>query len=140
MPGISTTLKGKNMNRNIASALAMGTATAAAAFAVAAIASSNAFADDITIDNTPFVSSLSREEVNAELKVPYPGGNPWSGLYNMFPPTNTATTSEQVRNAYKMSRDEANALNGEDSGSAYFLKSASPSGANPVATMGGPAR
>jgi hypothetical protein len=58
----------------------------------------------------------------------------------MFPPTSTTTASEQVRNAYKMSRDEANALNGEDSGSAYFLKSAAPSGANPVATMGGPAR
>jgi hypothetical protein len=140
MPGIATTLKGKNMNRNIASALAMGTATAAAAFAAAAIASSNAFADDITIDNTPFVSSLSRDEVNAELKVPYSGGNPWSGQYNMFPSTSTTTASEQARGAYKFSRDEANALNGEDSGSAYFLKSASPSGANPAATMGAPAR
>ena len=43
------------MNRNLASTLTI-TATAAAAFALAAMASSNAYADDITVDNTPFVS------------------------------------------------------------------------------------
>jgi len=128
------------MNRNIASALAMGTATAAAAIAAAAITCGTAFAESPTIETTPFVSSLSRDEVNAELKVPYPGGNPWAGRYDMFPRTSTTTTSEQAQSAYKMSRDEANALNSEDGGSAYFLKSATRSGANPSATMGGPAR
>jgi hypothetical protein len=124
------------MNRNIASALAMGTATAAAAIAAAAMTCGSAFADDITIENTPFVSGVTRDEVKAEFKVPYRGGNPWSGAYNMFQ-ARSATTSEQVSGAYKMSRDEVNALNAEDSGSAYFIKSAVPLGA---ATMGGAAR
>lgn len=139
MPGTSTTLKGNNMDRHIASALATITTTAVAAIATAAIASGSAFADDITIENTPFVSSMSRDEVNAQLKAPYARGNPWSSQYNMFS-TTSATTSEQVRSAYKMSRDEVNALNGEDSGSAYFIKSAGSRNANAAATMGGPAR
>ena len=139
MPGISTTLQGKNMNRNIASALAMGTAIAAAAVAVAFIASGTAHADDITIDKTPFVSSMSRDEVSAQLKVPYPGGNPWAGRYDMFQ-IKSATTSAQVTGEYERSRDEVNALTGEDSGSAYFVKSAVPFGANTGTTMGGPAR
>ena len=41
-----------NMNRNIAIAIL-----------AAAAATGNAFADDITIDTTPFVSSRSRTEV-----------------------------------------------------------------------------
>jgi hypothetical protein len=45
------------MSRHLASALAYTTTTVAAVFAVAAIASGSAYADDITIDNTPFVSS-----------------------------------------------------------------------------------
>jgi hypothetical protein len=54
------------MNRNLASTLAV-TATAAAALALAALASSKAYAEDITIDPTPFVSSKTRAEVRAEL-------------------------------------------------------------------------
>ncbi len=91
------------MNRNIASALAMGTATAVAALAAAVMTCGNAFADDITIESTPFVSSLSRDEVNAELKVPYVGGNPWSGAYNMFLARST-TTSEQASGACSSER------------------------------------
>jgi hypothetical protein len=50
------------MNRNLASTLSI-VSTAAAAFAFAAIASGNACADDITIDNTPFQSTRTRTEV-----------------------------------------------------------------------------
>lgn len=110
------------MNRHIASTLA------------AVIACGSAFADD-----TEFVSTLTREEVNAELKKPYPGGDPWSSLYNMFS-RQGSTTREQVEQAYKGSRDEVSALNAEDSGSAYFLKSSAPLAANPGAAMGGSAR
>jgi hypothetical protein len=127
------------MNRNFESALAMGTVTALAAAAAAAMTCASAYADDITVEHSPFVSSLSRDEVNAELKKPYPGGNPWAGQYNMFPPQ-SATTREHVTGVYKMSRDEANALNAEDSGSAYFLKSTVPPAANSGTAMGGPAR
>ena len=37
------------------------------AFAMAAMACNNAYADDITVDNTPFVSSKTRAEVQAEV-------------------------------------------------------------------------
>ena len=119
------------MNRNFASALA--------AAAAAAMTCVTAYADDITVEKSEFVSSLSRDEVNAELKTPYPGGNPWSSSYNMFQAQST-TTREQVTDAYKMSREEVNALNAEDSGSAYVVKSTLPLAANPSTAMGGPAR
>jgi hypothetical protein len=126
----STTFKGNDMNRNFASALVTGAAALAAA-----LACGSAFADE-----PEFVSTLTREEVNAELKKPYPGGDPWSGRYNMFPTTPSTTLREQVEQAYMASRDEVNALNAEDSGSAYFLKSSAPLAANPGTAMGGPAR
>jgi phosphoribosylformylglycinamidine (FGAM) synthase-like amidotransferase family enzyme len=127
------------MNRSISSALATGTATAAAILALAFIASGNAYADDITIDTTPFVSSMTRDEVSAQLKVPYPHGNPWSGQYNMFQ-IKSAATSDQVSSEYTSSRDEVRALTGEDSGSAYFVKSAASFGSKVGGMMGGPAR
>ena len=122
------------MTRNIASSLAFATAVAAAAVA-ATILSRNAFADDITIDKTPFISSLTRAEVSTQLKVPYVGGNPWAGKYDMFQIGST-DTSEQVQSQYKMSRDEVGALTGEDSGSAYFKRAPAR---NASAVMGGPA-
>jgi hypothetical protein len=123
------------MTLNIGSSLAFATTVAAAA----AILSSNAYADDITLENTPFVSSKTRAEVQAELKTPYQGGYPWSSQYKMHP-VNSTMTSEQVLQEYKMSRGEVSALTGEDSGSAYFIKSAVLPGTNPAAAMGAPAR
>jgi hypothetical protein len=132
-------LKGNDMNRNFASALATGTITVLAAAAAAAMTCVTAYADDITVEKSAFVSSLSRDEVNAELKTPYPGGNPWSTSYDMFQAQST-TTREHVTGAYMMSREEVNALNAEDSGSAHFLKSTLPPAANPTTAMGAPAR
>ena len=132
------------MNRNIASALAMGTVTAAAAVAVVAIASNNAYADDITIDKTPFVSTRSRAEVRDELmsqaQLVRAGATEWSMQSNHLPQGNSAYTSEQAKAEYKVSRQYVSALTGEDSGSAFFIKSAAPLGAHTAATMGGPAR
>lgn len=53
------------MNRRIASALSI-TITVAAGLAAAAMASGKAYADDITIDSTPFVSPKPRAQVRAE--------------------------------------------------------------------------
>lgn len=50
------------MNRTIATALSLA-ATIAAIACVAAIASGNAYAETPTIDNTPFVSTRTRAEV-----------------------------------------------------------------------------
>ena len=111
-------------------------AAAAAAVAAASIAT-NVRADDITMDNSQFVSSKSRDEVRADLKKPYPGGNPWSSSYKMGV-TKSDRTREEVRREYLGSREEARALTAEDSGASYFNRTAGR--ANPTATMGAPAR
>jgi hypothetical protein len=105
------------MNRNLASTLTI-TATAAAAFVLAALACSNAYADDITVDNTPFVSSKTRAEVQGEVM----GMSSVSAEWNTPMPTPIASnlTREQVTAEYIASRREVSALNAEDSGSSYF--------------------
>lgn len=123
------------MTRNTATSLAYVTTVAAAAVA-AALVSTSAYAESPLIDNTPFVSTRTRAEVQAELKTPFIGGYPWSSQYNMFT-RSSALTTEQVRGAYKMSRDEVNALTAEDSGSAYLATL--PLKVRATAIMGGAA-
>lgn len=129
------------MTRNVASTLAFATAVAAAAVA-AAIVSSSAYADDITVDNTPFASARSRPDVRAELmrqpELVRAGASEWSMQLNQVPQLKSTLTREQARSTYKFSRDEAHALTAEDSGSAYFGTSGTR--VNARATMGGPAR
>ncbi|MBG9389016.1 DUF4148 domain-containing protein [Caenimonas aquaedulcis] len=101
------------MNRNIASALVIATA----AFA------GTAFADDITIDHTPFNSTRTRAEVQAELaQYKTNGVNVWSTQYNPLKTFKSGLTRQQVVAQYVASRDEVAALNSEDSGSAYFAQ------------------
>ena len=132
------------MNRNLESALALSISFAAAFVAAAAISVTDAHADDITIDKTPFVSSKSRADVRAELmgqpQLVRAAANEWTTQHNEAPQLKSAYTSEQAKAEYKVSRQHVSALTGEDSGSAYFIKSAVPPGANATATMGGPAR
>jgi hypothetical protein len=131
------------MNRNLASALVIAS-TAAAAVALAALSPANAYADDITIESTPFKGSRSRAEVLAELQgqaaVVRTGATEWSLQSNRPLKRQSVQTSEQARTEYKASRDYVRALNAEDSGSAYFIKSTPRDRSNPGATMGGPAR
>lgn len=122
------------MTRNTAASLAYVTTVAAAAIA-ASLVSTSAYAESPTIDSTPFVSTRTRAEVQAELKTPFIGGNPWSSRYDMFA-RSSALTTEQVRGAYKMSREEVNALTGEDSGSAFLARL--PLTLKTTAIMGGP--
>jgi hypothetical protein len=106
-------LKEDTMNRNIASVLAIS----AAAFAA------NAFADDITIDNTPFVGSKTRAEVQADLtQFKRAGTSPWSTQYNQLAKFQSAKSRADVTAEYTAARDEVAALNGEDSGSAYLAQ------------------
>jgi hypothetical protein len=119
------------MTRNTKASLVYATTIAAAAVAVMLV-STSAYAESPTIE-TPFVSSMTRAQVQAELKTPFIGGDPWAQGYNIVR-TNTAST-EQVRSAYKMSREEVNALTSEDSGSAYLGKL--PLRVKATATMGG---
>jgi len=111
------------MNRKLATTLSI-VSTAAAAFAFAAIASGNAYADDITIDTTPFVSSRTRAEVVAEvmgqaeaLRI---ANSEWSTQMSAADLPPSAVTRAQVTAEYIASRREVNALNAEDSGSSYM--------------------
>jgi len=131
------------MNRTLASALAITTTTTAAAvLAVAAIASGNAYADDITIDNTPFVSSKSRAEVRAEAmeqsKTLGSASSEWAMQQNEPARPNSAYTRKAAQDEYIASRNEVNALNAEDSGSSYFATL--PRTADTGVIMAGPAR
>ena len=109
------------MNRKLCSTIAVGAIATTAALAAAVITSASAYADDITVEQTQFVSTLTREQVTAQLKTPYPGGNPWSSSYNMFQSPGAATR-EQVQGEYFRDRDEVSARHAEDSGSAYMMK------------------
>jgi uncharacterized protein DUF4148 len=108
------------MNRKLSSILTI-TTTAAAVFAVAAIASGNAYADDITIDNTHFVSSKTRAEVRAEVLAQSltSASGEWRKQLNDPTPIKSAYTRQQARDEYIAARDEVNARNAEDSGSSY---------------------
>jgi hypothetical protein len=109
------------MKRNLASTLTI-TATAAAALALAALASSNAYADDITVDSTPFVSSKTRAEVQADVtgQAMSIASSEWATQMNEPRQTMSHLTREQATAEYLAARREVSALNAEDSGSFYF--------------------
>jgi hypothetical protein len=109
------------MDRKFASKLAVGCVALAATLAAGVITRAQAAGGDPASGDPPFVSTLSREEVAAELKKPYPGGNPWSGQYNMFQGKST-TSAEQVEGEFLRAREEVNAVTSEDSGSAFLMK------------------
>jgi hypothetical protein len=113
------------MNHRIASAITFSSTVAVATIA-AALLSSNAFADDITIDTTPFVSMKSRAEVRAEVtsnrdQITAAGGE-WAGQQNEQRPFQSIYTAEQVRSEYKAARNEVQMMNAEDSGSSYLAQ------------------
>lgn len=87
----------------------------ALAIAAAPFAAGNAFTDDITIDTTPFVSTKSRAEVQAELARPFPvGGSPWSMRYDPLAGFKSRLSRAQVQAEFMAARDEVSALTGEE--------------------------
>ena len=111
------------MNRNLASTLAIAS-TAAAALAFAAMASSNAYADDITIDNTPFISTRTRAEVRADVMGQSEQLRMASSELTMqqAAPASSDYTRAQAKADFLASRNEVSALNSEDSGSSYLAR------------------
>ncbi len=107
-------LKGTTMQANRFAAAVL--AVSAAAFGGAALAESpNAVPD------APFVSTKSRDAVQAELaQYKQAGVNPWSTSYNPLRGFRSTTSRDQVTAAYIASRDEVAALTGEDSGAAFL--------------------
>ena len=99
------------MNRILAASLALAVATLAG----------TARADDITVETTPFVSSLSRAEVAGQLQQFRTSGvNPWSNTYNPLRGFQSSASRAQVTADFLRSRDETAALTAEDSGAAYL--------------------
>jgi hypothetical protein len=97
------------MNRNLAAAL------------IAVAAASSALADDITVDTTPFVSSRSRAEVQAELQQSRQSGvDVWAQDYDQLAAFHSSKSRAEVTAEYLQSRDQAAALVAEDSGSAWL--------------------
>ena len=93
------------------------------ALVVAAAATGNAFADDITIDTTPFAPTLSRAQVQAELaQHKQSGTSPWSNQYNPLAKFSSQVTRTQVVGEYVADRAEVASLNGEDSGSFHLSR------------------
>jgi uncharacterized protein DUF4148 len=86
-----------------------------------AAAAGSAFADDITIDNTPFASTLSRVEVMAQfVQYKQAGVNPHASSYNPLKYFGSVKSREQVQQEFLASREEAQAMTAEDSGSSWL--------------------
>ena len=97
----------------------------ASVLAIAAASTSVAFADDITVEAHPFVGTLSRAEVQAQLQQYKASGvNPWSTSYNPLARFQSSRTRADVTAEYLQSRDEVAALNAEDSGSSWIAAQA----------------
>jgi hypothetical protein len=93
------------------------------ALVLAAAAAGNAFADDITIESTPFQSTLTTAQVQAELaQYKKAGVNPWAQSYNPLKEVRSQVSSAQVTAEYIRSRDAVAAMTGEDSGSSYLAR------------------
>ena len=110
------------MNRNVLIALVL---TAAAG---------TSFADDITVETTPFTSTATRAEVQAELKAfKQSGVNSWSNRYDPLVQFSSQRTRAAVTAEYVDARGQVAAFTNEDSGSAYRAARDDDMVATPVA-------
>jgi hypothetical protein len=98
----------------------------AAAMALCALAANAGPADvnpwDIAYNPlATFHSEKTRDQVQAELaQYQKSGVNPWAIAYNPLATFHGEKTRDQVRAEYLADRNFANAMSGEDSGSAYL--------------------
>ena len=101
--------------------------TYALSFALAFVAAGNAFADDITVDPHPFVSTASPAQVLDELKQFRQGGtNPWADEYDQLAGFKSSKSRSEVTAEYVASREATAALSSEDSGSSYIARMNAP--------------
>lgn len=130
------------MNHKGDAFFAVSIAAAAAAVAVALLSPRNAFAESTAEYTSPFVSTLSRAEVRAELmgqsRLLRTDSSEWALQSNQPVALQNPHTPEQARSEYKAARQEVLAVTAEDSGSAYFQRQAVRVKASTV--MGAPAR
>ena len=87
-----------------------------------------------------FQSTRTRDDVNADLAAYQKSGvNPWATSYNPLASFQSTKTRAEVTADYLASRDEVNALTGEDSGSAYLAHLHTPAMAMHTHLAGTPA-
>lgn len=97
----------------------------ATVFAAFCAAAGTAFADDITIETTPFVSTLTRAQVMEELRqFRRSGVNPWADDYDQIVHGPSTMTRAEATAGYLAERNAVAALSAEDSGSAYLTRMA----------------
>ena len=129
------------MNRHVASSFAYVSTVAAATFAAALMATS-AYAEGPILQDTPFVSTRTRADVQAELmsqaQQVRTGSTEWAMQFNQPAVLRSGYTTEQARSEYKAARDAVHAMNSEDSGSSYFASL--PAHTKSIAVMAGTAR
>jgi hypothetical protein len=86
-----------------------------------------AFADDITADPTPFTSSRTRAEVQAELQEYRASGvDLWADNYSPVAGLQSDKSREQVKAEYIAERDKVAAFTSEDSGSTWMARAHQP--------------
>lgn len=101
------------MNRNFALSLCIACGCCSGA----------AFADDITIDPHPFVSTMNRAQVREDLRqFQAPGMNPWADDYNQLAGLQGTATRAEATADFLASRKMVAAFSGEDSGSSYLAQ------------------
>lgn len=126
------------MNRDIESLLAIAAVGAIAGAAATAMSlPRTAYADDITIETKPFVSSRTRTEVHDELlgqaRQVRAGATEWSQQQGTV--LKGQVTVPEVRAEFVANRREVTALTAEDSGSSWFKMK--PLAGSDTAVMGG---
>ena len=93
------------------------------ALAIVLAAAGNAFAEGPIGDSTPFQSTATRAQVQAELAAfRAAGASPWADEYNQLSAFRSSTTRAQVMSELMSARQEMAAYNGEDSGSSYMAR------------------
>jgi hypothetical protein len=111
------------MEKRIASTLGYIGSVAAATLA-AALMSGNALAEGPISDQQPFVGSLSRAEVKAELmkdrQLVSSYGSEWNLQQHAAVQPASSTTRAQVRAEYIAAREQVRAMTAEHGGSGYF--------------------
>ena len=107
--------------------------------AAACAAAVPAFADDITIDPHPFVSTMTRAQVQADLQqamknggVSYGSGYDPLARYPAAP--GPKRTRAEVTAEFLATRADVAAMNAEDSGSAYLSRMAATRAVRPATT------
>lgn len=90
---------------------------------VALLSSAAAFgaaASEADFYNVPFTSTLTRAQVQAELAAGRGAADTYAVSYNPLNTFRSERTRAEVRAEFLANRDQAAALTGEDSGSAYL--------------------